>query len=119
MSRKEISALLVVESDPRESGRPAEAVRIAAGISSWGHVHVGIYFHGAAVLCLREFVGELRDGDQFRQCLPILQEHGCPLFCDARAGELSELHDSPWTFRRASTTDLSRQSRESDCLLRF
>jgi hypothetical protein len=73
-------ALFLVTSDPRASGRPAEAVRIAAGVAAWKKVEVTLYLHSAAVLALGEFADDLIDGDNFRQYLPVLADSGAKFF---------------------------------------
>ncbi len=90
--------LLVIETDPRQSGRPAEAVRVAAGLSAWKKVEVHLYFHGPAVLSLREDGGELVDEENFRQCLPILKEFGWPAYVEKGSRWLAEIGTAvlPW-----------------------
>jgi hypothetical protein len=78
-------ALFLVTSDPRTSGRPAEAVRIAAGVAAWEKVEVNIYFYSAAVLALGEFPDELIDGDIYGQYLPVLAHSGGKLFAQDSA----------------------------------
>ena len=54
-------ALFIIGGDPRISARPAEAIRIAAGIGTWKKISVRIYLEGAAVLALSEFPDDLVD----------------------------------------------------------
>ena len=68
--------LIRVASDPRQSPRPAEAVRIGAGVGAWIKVKVHFAFEGPAVFCLDEFADELQEGELFRQYLPSLAQHG-------------------------------------------
>lgn len=70
------SVLILVTGDPRVSSRPAEAVRIAAGVGVWGKVRITLYLRGAATRILREDVEDLADGDQFTRHLPLLGERG-------------------------------------------
>ena len=46
------SILFVIDADPRTSGRPAEAIRIAAGVAVWRKVNVSVYLRKAAALIL-------------------------------------------------------------------
>jgi hypothetical protein len=66
--------LFIIDSDPRLSHRPAEAVRIAAGIAVWKQVEVSVYFRGAAAVALTDEAETLVDGENFVRHLPILRE---------------------------------------------
>jgi hypothetical protein len=66
--------LFIVTSDPRTSHRPAEAIRIAAGVAAWKKVAVHLYLRGAAVKCLDEFADELVQGNNIERYLPTLAE---------------------------------------------
>ena len=68
--------LIRIVSDPRKSPRPAEAVRIAAGVGAWRKVQVHLCFEGAAVRALDEFADELTNGDLFTQYLSAIPDHG-------------------------------------------
>jgi hypothetical protein len=80
-------ALFIVTSDPRESGRPAEALRIAAGIAVWKEAAVAVYFCGEAARILGEDVEMLEDGEGLARHLGILREAGARLLGDGKAGE--------------------------------
>ena len=112
-------ALFLVTSDPRTSGRPAEAARIAAGVAAWQKVEVALYLRGAAVLAIGEFADELIDGDNFRQYLPVLADSG---------GKIYVQHTAPWlagsdhaTANTQSLDDagLAHLAATSDYVLRF
>jgi hypothetical protein len=68
--------LIKITSDPRKSPRPAEAVRIAAGVGAWRKVQVHLYFEGVAVQALDEFADELTNGELFKEYLPAIPDHG-------------------------------------------
>src|SRR5688572_2379625 len=70
------SLLIKIVSDPKKSERPAEAVRIAAGVGAWRKVQVHLWFDGAAAAALDEFADELPNGELFTQYLPSIPEHG-------------------------------------------
>ncbi len=72
--------LFTVTSDPRTSPRPAEAVRIAAGVGAWEKVEVTLYLHDAAVLALGETAEELVDGEHFIRYLPLLTGRARPIY---------------------------------------
>jgi sulfur relay (sulfurtransferase) DsrF/TusC family protein len=64
--------LFIITSDPRTSARPAEAIRIAAGVSAWGKAAVSICLVGPAVLMLSEGDQPLKDEDQVVSGLPLV-----------------------------------------------
>ncbi len=67
--------LIVVDGDPRTSHRPAEALRVAAGLATWlGHA-VTVCLTGPAAELLRpgmDFVGE----EDLQLAWPLLREVG-------------------------------------------
>lgn len=77
------SLLFIITGDPRESHRPAEAIRIAAGVGTWKKTDITVYLRGAAVLALSEFVDDLVDEDNFTRYLPIIGEFGRPVYVQA------------------------------------
>lgn len=79
------SILFIVTGDPRTSARPAEAIRIAAGIGSWQRTDVHLYLHGLAVQALSPFADELPDGDHYVRYLPLIAGLGRPIYVDAGA----------------------------------
>ncbi len=116
MNRK---ALVIVSTDPRTSPRPAEAVRIAAGVGAWKKVDVTLALWGPAVLALSEFPDELVDEDNFTRYLPIVGEFDRPVYVEAGAPLLGELGESPVKFEAIDATRLARLATENDCVLRF
>jgi hypothetical protein len=111
-------AFFLVTSDPRTSGRPAEAVRIAAGVAAWKKVHVAIYFYSAAVLALGEFADELIDGDNYRQYLPVLADSGGKLFIQDSAA-LTESGKTMPGVQALSEAELAELTATSQYVLRF
>jgi len=67
-----MKALFVIASDPRTSHRPAEAVRIAAGVAAWKKVDVSLYLHGDAARILDESAGDFVDEEHIERYLPML-----------------------------------------------
>ena len=113
------SVLFVITSDPRLSHRPAEAVRVAAGVGVWKRADVTVYFRGSAVLALGEWVDELRDEDNYTRYLPLLAELGRPFFVQAGAPELKELGTSLFSFEAIDETQLARLAADATAVLRF
>lgn len=69
-----LDLLIVVTSDPRVSARPAEAIRIAAGISASKNLQLGVYLHGPATLAVGSETEDLVDSENFERYLPSLFE---------------------------------------------
>lgn len=113
------SLLIVIESDPRSSGRPAEAIRIAAGLGSWERVKVSVYLGAAAPLILSEGIDSLVDVEQLRQYLPILAGWQRPLYLEAGSPHLCELDEAATAFRPITISELAVLCLENRYLIRF
>ena len=111
--------LLIVTSDPRTSARPAEAVRIAAGVGTWKKADMLLYLHGPAVLALGEFTDELVDDDNFSRYLPILRDQGRPVYVQKSAPELADLGESPLQCEELDAAGLAALVSQSNSVLRF
>jgi hypothetical protein len=111
--------LFIVTSDPRISARPAEAVRIAAGVGAWEAIEAVLYLRGAAVLALGESAEELVDGDNFVRYLPLAKEAGRRVCVQHNAPLLAELGDTRANFNPMGDDELARLAADSDCVVRF
>lgn len=114
-----MKALVIVNSDPRTSPRPAEAIRIAAGVGAWKKVEVTLVLCEAAVLALSEFPDELIDEDNFTRYLPIVGEWGRPVYVETGAPLLAGLGETPVRYERIGVAQLAALAAASDCVLRF
>lgn len=112
-------ALFIVSSDPRISPRPAEAIRIAAGVGTWKRVEVTVVLWGPAVLALAEFVDHLVDEDNFIRYLPIIGEFERPVYVEKAAPVLAELGPSPVKWEGIDADQLGALAVASDCVIRF
>ena len=109
-----------VESDPRTSTRPAEAVRIGAGVGAWNKVKVHFVFAGPAVFCLDEFADELKEGELFTQYLPSIELHGGRIVVDGSNPALKGMKStSTLKFEALSPAEIERMQREADHVMRF
>jgi len=113
-----VETLFIVTSDPRRSHRPAEAIRIAAGVAAWKKVAVHVHLRGPAVLCLDEFPEELVQGNNIERYLPVLAEEG-KVLVQASAPELQGLAQTAAKFTRISDKDLSSLAARMRYLLHF
>jgi hypothetical protein len=111
--------LLLVTSDPRSSGRPAEAIRIAAGVGAWKKADVTIYLHGPAVLSASEWVDELREGDNFTRYLPIVADFGRPVYVQAGAPELAKAGELSVKTEAIDDTRLAELTAAATYVMRF
>ena len=116
MSRR---ILFVVSGDPRISARPAEAIRIAAGIAAWKTVEVNLCLRDASVLALSETPEELIDGDHFIQYLPILREFSRPVYVEKGTPFLSAIRHPVLEFQELSDPELADLTARCDYLTRF
>ena len=113
------SVLIIITGDPRTSPRPAEAVRIAAGVGACREVAVSIYLCGSAVLALSEFPDDLADGDNFNRYLPLVGESGGMLYAQRGAPLLKEIGHSPFAFRESGDDELAALVMKNDYVIRF
>ena len=113
------SALFIVSGDPRVSARPAEAIRIAAGVGTWKKADITVYLHGPAVLALSEYVDEFIDEDNYTRYFPIVAEFGRPIYVQRGAKLLGELGDSPLKFEEIDDAKFAQLAANSNYVLRF
>ncbi len=111
--------LFIVTGDPRTNPRPAEAVRIAAGVGAWKKADISLYLRDSAVLALSEFADEFVDEDNYTRYLPIVGEFGRPIYVQQNAKELAELGESPLKFKEISDAELAAMAAQSNYVLRF
>ena len=114
-----MNLLFLITTDPRTSARPAEAVRIAAGICAWHKVAVTVYLRGAAILALSEFPDELADGDNFRRYLPLVTESGGRISAQRGAAFLSEIGQAPVPFQETDDAELATLVTGTDYVIRL
>jgi hypothetical protein len=113
------SVLFIITGDPRVSPRPAEAVRIAAGVGAWKKADITVYLRDAAVLALGEYTDDLVDEDNFNRYLPIIGEWGRPVQVRRGTPELAELGAATQRFEEIDDTQLAALAARSQCVLRF
>lgn len=91
--------LVIIETDPRTSARPAEGIRIAAGIGVWKKTDVTLLFRGpVAGYSLQEYADDLVDEDNFTRYLPLVAELPRPIYLEDSFTDLTALEGSPWKF---------------------
>src|SRR6266852_6441251 len=77
--------LVVVASDPRASHRPAEAIRLAAGVAAWRKVAVTLFFTGPAIAAVSADCDDFVDEQSYTRYLPMFLESGGAIYLDSNA----------------------------------
>ena len=105
--------LFVISSDPRVSHRPAEAIRIAAGVGAWEAAEIKVYLHGAAVLLLGE------DESAVKQHLGMLAESGRAICVEAENSFLKDVNEADFRYEQIPARQLAALASESNYLAHF
>ena len=111
--------LVLIETDPRTSARPAEGIRIAAGIGAWKKTDVTLLLRGPAGYSLQEYADELVDEDNFTHYLPMLADRPEPIYIEDSFADLPALDGSPWKYEVISRERAARLVQASDYLIRL
>lgn len=111
--------LILITSDPRQSPKPAEAVRIGAGISAGGGVKVSICFCGDSVLAVGESSDELIDGGNFSRYLPLILETGGEVLALENPPRLRESVMAPIRVEVIGLEQLACRTADCGSVLRF
>jgi hypothetical protein len=113
--------LFLIETDPRLSPRPAEAVRIAAGLAPWPKIQLLIYLRGPAVGLLSEAAEDWPDGDHYAQYLPLLASRHFAFWIQSTVPISGGTTDNPYGFELDPIDDPQLAARAATChaLLRF
>ena len=112
------SLLIKIASDPRKSPRPAEAVRIGAGVGAWNKVKVHLFLEGLAVHCLDEFADELTNGELFTQYLPVILSHGGRILVDESNATLHSIK-AAITFEKLPLEEITQFAAKADHVMQF
>lgn len=116
MQRK---VLFLITGDPRVSARPAEAIRVAAGVGTWKKVGVTVYLRGPAVLALAEFPDDLVDADHYDHYLPLLGGLDSPVYVAQGEPLLAELGEPRLPYKEIDGAALAQLCAENDSVMRF
>jgi hypothetical protein len=111
--------LVMVESDPRISPRPAEAIRIAAGIGVWKKTDVTLLLRGPAAYSLQEYADELIDEDNFVRYLPLVAESTRPIYVEDSFTDLAALEGSAFSYQLIPATQIPELVASHDYLIRL
>ena len=111
--------LVLIETDPRTSARPAEGIRIAAGIGAWKKTDVTLLLRGPAGYSLQEYADELVDEDNFIHYLPLVADGPRPIYIEDSFTDLAALDGSPWRHEIIGRDRAAQLVRENDYLIRL
>ena len=111
--------LFIVTGDPRKSPRPAEAIRIAAGVGAWKKTDITVYLRDAAVLALSEYADELVDEDNYVRYFLIVGEFGRPIYVQKGAPLLADIGESPMKFQEITDAELADLAAQQTYVIRF
>ncbi len=111
--------LVMIETDPRATARPAEAIRIAAGIGAWRKTDVTLLLRGPAAYSLQEYADELVDEDNFVRYLPIVAEAPRPIYVEDSFTDLAALEGSAFRYERISSARVAELIASHDYLIRL
>ena len=111
--------LVIIETDPRTSARPAEGIRIAAGIGAWKKTDVTLLLRGPAGYSLQEYADELVDEDNFTHYLPLVADGPRPIYIEDSFADSAALDGSPWRHEIIDRDRAAQLIRETDYLIRL
>ena len=111
--------LFIVTGDPRTSPRPAEAVRIAAGVGAWKRAEISVYLRDAAVLALSESSAGLVEEENYARYWPMLTESSQTIYVQKNAAALRELGQAAAPFKEISDAQLAELAAGQTYIIRF
>ncbi|PTY04169.1 hypothetical protein DB346_05120 [Verrucomicrobia bacterium LW23] len=111
--------LVCISTHPAESPRPAEGIRIAAGVGAWKKTDVTLVLRGPAGYALTEYVDEYVDEDNFSRYLPIVADFGRPIYLENSFTDTDALEHSPWKYEVVTPQQVARLFAEHDHVLQF
>jgi len=113
------TTLVIVETDPRTSARPAEGIRIAAGIGAWRKTEVTLLLRGPAGYSLQEYADELVDEDNFVRYLPLVVEAPRPIYVEDSFTDLAALAGSAFRYEVIASERTEELIASHDYLIRL
>lgn len=114
-----LTALFIITSDPRVSARPAEAVRIVAGVGAWKKVDLTVYLRGTAVLALSEYTDGLVDEENFTSYWPLVAALGRPIYVERGSSLLTQIGQTIMRIEEINDSQLSRLAAERNYVVYF
>ena len=109
--------LIVIASDPRTSHRPAEAIRVTAGLAALGELSIDVCFCQAAALILHLSPTSFRDADLLAQHLPMIEQY-CPNIY-AESGDPYLEGEARLPYQRIGMNELTALANRHSQVVRF
>ena len=110
--------IIAVSSDPRSSHRPAEAIRLAAGLAAWRKIDVSLFLTGPAVVAVTSDPDDFVDEESYNRYLPMFLEMGRPVLVDAESNAPA-LTDDAIAHRKISRAEFAAETSRTTYLMRF
>lgn len=98
--------VIIIRSNPNESNRPAEAIRIAAGLGI-GKNPLKIILSGESPRILSADEDDLMDIDIIEKFLPMIEEWNIPIYVDKITLNNIDLKNSPYKYRTVDKEETS------------
>ena len=98
--------IFLIRSNPCESHRAAEAIRIAAGLGT-GNNAIKVILSGESVRILSPDEDDLEDIDIIEKFLPIIKDWEIPLYVERESLTGIDLKGSPYVFRTVDNEEMS------------
>jgi len=114
----EQSVVVLVKSDPEESHRPVEAIRIALGLISGDH-QVSLILMNKAPLLLEDEAEDLVDGEDLDKYLPPFKELDQTFYVEKEALDRAKLTESDYKIQPISMQEIANLIANSDRHLIF
>jgi hypothetical protein len=113
------SLLILISADPSISGRPAEAVRLAAGLAASQQIEVQVYLHGPAVKTLAPEHYEAIDADVISQNWPLAASPKTPVWAQTGTLQKYRIIDPPVPCLETDMEILQRRLHDRNFVIHF
>ncbi|MBR90494.1 MAG: hypothetical protein CMO66_04375 [Verrucomicrobiales bacterium] len=111
--------LILIDSDPRTSPRPAEALRVAGGIGVWEQVQVSVVLRHAASWAYSADAEGLKGGRMFRQFIGMVRESGGEVYLQASEETMQVIDAETLMQSNLKDSRLAELAAGADYLMRF
>ncbi len=109
----EQNVVVLVKSDPEESHRPVEAIRIALGLLSGDH-KVSVILLDKSPLLLGDMAEDLVDGEDLGKYLPPFKELDQTFYVEKEALNRANLTESDYNIQPISMQEISDLIAQAD-----
>ena len=111
------SIVVVIQEDPRKSGRAVEALRIALGLGS-GENPMTVILLNQAPFLLSEDTDDIVDGDILEKHLPVFKELNIPFLLELNSRARFSL-DTDFEMREVTASEITTTIATADHVLVF